>query len=323
MHKGIVAGWILDNDGHLLFSEHDIDALLQAGAQTLRFEFRLGNFARWERNLLDQYAHAIAMLEAKGIRVIGLIGNQIVPGAMQQQSHWNANAANGSNGFITAYVEAAQELAHRFPYIDLWEIWNEPNAYTVTSTPSPRLMENGTFIYPRLFATLLERTAAVLRLAHPHGATIISGGIFAHGSDPDSSGVNYLTEVYRHLPGKRLPCDGLGLHIYLDPGEVQQVITNLRHVMDTDQHKIYVTEAGRATPLAFDIRKRQAQEQAQAAFLTGTFSTCANNPAVDTVCWFCLRDNPFALSLDEKTFGMFFDNWAPKCATVDAFRALA
>jgi hypothetical protein len=298
MNKGIALEQVLSNDTRtVIFGQRDLDALRELGAQAVRLELRLGPNPAWDQALLDRYAGIVGRLQELGIAVIGLLSHQIVPGP--RQVDWNANNAEnggtGTNPFVDRYVEVATQLAQAFKGISLWEIWNEPNAWT--RHPSPTEYSGSTFIYPSIYAGLLTRAIQQIRRTRPD-AKIMSGGVFCHniGGDltPDSAGAGYLQAVASRLERATIgKLEAIGLHIYLDHSGVlnpKNLRTALQYIQRAvpgmEKGPIDITEAGwQSPPLAPEV---------QAANLQSLFQTSKDAGNVDIVCWFLIRDNPAA-----------------------------
>ena len=125
--------------------------------------------------------------EEQGLQVLGLISNESWPGEPAQWVENNAERAggDGDNGYLRALSRgAAVPLVSYFRgRIELWEVWNEPNAYTEEDGAGG--YGGGTFIYPSNFAWLLRHVYEDARAAGVHGVRFISGGLFSH----DDSGV--------------------------------------------------------------------------------------------------------------------------------------
>jgi Glycosyl hydrolase catalytic core len=311
--KGCALGWILSNDGtQVLFGQHDIGALAAAGATVVRFELRLGTRIRWDSTLIGNYTTVIDQMAVAGLQMIGLLGPRIVYGATQTQ--WNANAVetggSGWNSFLANYVSAARQLVATFPQIGAWEIWNEPNAWT--SHPSATVYTGGSFIYPSLLASTLQRVYPDVPAAVP----VINGGLLAHdnnGPNLESSGVPYLSAVYNALAGARA-FDAIGMHYYLDQGGVgldpehlQRYLNFLQKTMvEHDDARaplpVYVTECGWQQPgCPLDL---QAQNVASALHVL------RNNNFVQVAANFELRDQPAANTY----YGLYRSDWTPKPA---------
>jgi hypothetical protein len=203
-NQGLQAGWAIDDSGHVNF-EHSVVSELpfmqQAGAGVVRVNFRLGAcFKDWTStgcstadgpNALAVYDQVVnTAITTYHLKVVGLISNESWNGS---QADWTANSAevgrgNGDNRYGQAFAQnAAGVLATHFAgRVTVWEVWNEPNAWT--ENPSPGVYTGSTFVYPSNFAWLLKRSYAAIKAAAPgSGSTVVSGGLFGH--DPGGASV--------------------------------------------------------------------------------------------------------------------------------------
>jgi|GraSoiStandDraft_30_1057271.scaffolds.fasta_scaffold255566_1 Glycosyl hydrolase catalytic core len=318
MLKGCALNWVLSNDGtQILFGQKDIDALSAAGATVVRFDLRLGSRTSWDATIIANYTTVINQMLHAGLTPIVLLGPGIVYGATQTQ--WNANnvenGGSGWNNFLQQYVNTVRKLASTYTQVPLWEIWNEPNAWT--SHPSATVYTGGSFIYPSLYANVLSRVYAYF----PVNVPVISGGLLGHdlaGLNADSAGATYLAQVYGYLRGVQA-FDAIGWHCYLDQGKVldpehvQQYLNDLFKVMvENDDARsplpLYVTEFGWQQP--------GTTTDVQAENVATLLRVLRNNGYVAVACNFEDRDNPAA----SQYYGLYTNDWTPKPAR-DAFLA--
>lgn len=312
MQKGFALGWVVSGDGNTpLFGNGDVELLLQAGAQMVRFDLRLGSHATWDDTILGHYRGVVSQLKTAQIEVIGLLGAGIVAGA--QQKDWNANAAEqGSaqldNTFLANYASNASLVAASLQDVTLWELWNEPNQWNTLPDPQGAPDQpGGTYIFPSLYARLLRRTYALIKQL-PNGPTVITGGLYGHDGEPmASSGHDYLQSVLQFLhqlplAGDPLPFDAVGQHLYLNQGadaQAEQFAGYLDLIGGlAGGRPIYVTEAGwRTGPGGVTVNQ-------QAANLTTLYQTCrASDQPIASTCWFELYDNLNARP-DQQTYGL-------------------
>ncbi|MGH2387704.1 MAG: hypothetical protein ACRDIE_05820, partial [Chloroflexota bacterium] len=237
---GLDEGWAVDNSGGVLVTPAQIAATSNAGARTVRVNFRLGGAADWsDSELLAAYDTVINNYLAAGIQVQGLITNEAAQGG---QADWTANnhevsGGNGENAYITtAYVQNAVKplLAHFGDRVKLWELWNEPNAY---QSCNGAVCTGGSFIYPSNFAALLADSYAAIKDPAPvglglAGITILSGGLLGHSIGgaltSTNAGADYMKNTFTMgitigswtafaaAHGGNYPLDGIGQHLYID-----------------------------------------------------------------------------------------------------------
>ena len=255
---GADAGFVLDSNGNSLLTDELLTGLVNAGTGWLRLDFHpVGSpsLPLWGETMLGYYAVAVAQIRSRGIRIMGLFGPGFIRGS--SQSVWNANSfeetgRDGSTEFVTHWAANASLVAARFAAdVTLWELFNEPSAWTSSNNGS---YSGGTFMYPSVFARLLSATYAKIKGPPPVGAglqnlTLFSGSVFgtsAYGWDAFHSGATYISSFYGfgtacayHDPfanrsyncsgafpapwgsnASMWPLDGVGQHIYVDQGAV-------------------------------------------------------------------------------------------------------
>lgn len=196
--KGIQDGWAINDKCGVDFTEEVATHIVESGAKYVRINFRLSPlFPDWEtavevtdtgdpcnRTALSLYDEIMVTVDRvdpdRQLTIIGLLSNESWHGS---QSEWQANSAereggSGRNPYLEEFVQSADLLIDHFREdgrILIWEIWNEPNAYTGYDPETGYI--GSSFIYPSNFAWLL-------RLVYPYcadaGVQCISGGVFGH-----------------------------------------------------------------------------------------------------------------------------------------------
>ena len=188
-NQGLQDGWAIDdNEGKVLFTDAVAAKMAEAGAGWVRINFRLGGFRDWTEtdtfgySALDLYDQVVANASNNNLKVLGLLSNESWRG---DQSEWQANSAerdggNGDNEYLrNVSLNAAVILAEHFAgRVDLWEVWNEPNAYTTYSDEEGYI--GSSFIYPSNFAWLLRHVYEDVKTAEISGERFVSGGVFGH-----------------------------------------------------------------------------------------------------------------------------------------------
>jgi hypothetical protein len=125
------------------------------------------------------------------------------------------------------------------PYLPIrsWEIWNEQNIVTFSSSTRPADS-----------ATLLRDSGRVLHELDP-GARVLLGGLFGRPLQipPNTASADWLDRLYRAGNVKRF-FDGVALHPYVaDAGAMRNQILALRQVMRLHHDagtRLYMTEIG-------------------------------------------------------------------------------
>ncbi len=201
-NQGLQAGWVIDDNGSLSFPHSytsQLPIIQEAGPGWIRVNFRLGNngcYKDWTsvgctgKTAIQQYRTFIDAAiapppDGPGLKVLGLLSNESWNGGQDQ---WIVNSAErnkrgtGDNAYIDAFTtNAAVVLMGEFQgKVTVWQVWNEPNAYT--ANPAPGVYTGVTFIYPSNFAQLLQH---VYTASRGLGVTIVSGAMVSL----DSSGV--------------------------------------------------------------------------------------------------------------------------------------
>ena len=315
-------------DGHLV-------RLRALGVQVVRVELLLprrhiaaGGWHTWDETA-PLYRELVARLEAGGVRIVLLVGNQIVPQC--GQGDWNNDhlplpddAAPGVRfgAFLDAYGGALARAVGDLPAVTHWEIWNEPNAYTASHGPVPGFPAGGTFLYPQLYALVLSAAYARVKCACPE-ATVITGGLFAQNIanlQPDSAGATYLAEVLRWLDRagapEAWPFDAVGQHYYLDRGglldpyHLWQYLAYLAPLVEGKP--VWVTEAGWNTADDATVQLHQAANLA----LLFDYCSAARAPRIACLCWFTLEDQPASGDKTALYRGLYAAGLLPKPSLV-------
>ena len=228
LNQGLQAGWVIDDNGALDFPhayQRQLPLIQEAGAGWIHVNFRLGGcYTDWTtpgcngQTALQQYDTFINAARARGLKILGLLSNESWPGG---QSDWIANnaehgndpTANGDNAYLRAFsANAAVTLtAHFKGRISVWQVWNEPNAWT--ENPAPGVYAGVTFIYPSNFAWLLRHVYEDTHAADPAlGVIFVSGAVVSGDADGvarkvDGVDVRVFTE---YKPEKAAPKEKAG-----------------------------------------------------------------------------------------------------------------
>jgi hypothetical protein len=125
------------------------------------------------------------------------------------------------------------------PYLPIrsWEVWNEQNIVTFSSSTDPAR-----------YAKLLRASGRVLHEMDP-GAQVLVGGLFGRPLQipPNTASGDFLSRLYRVGDVKRF-FDGVALHPYVaDAGAMRAQIRNLRRIMRAHHDArtpLYLTEIG-------------------------------------------------------------------------------
>ncbi len=275
---GLDVGWVVSNSGQILMTPQVAQQVGATGANLARVEFRTTPFLSattcvftaaickqrqqlaWQQ-AYQAYDEVFANLAAAHVQVLGLLDYTTVSGTQAQWTADNAehNLGTGANPFTAAFAQTAEQImAHYEGKIHLWEIWNEPNAWT-QSGPNGTY-SGGTFMYPSNYAALLEATYQDAVVQHHLPVTLISGGVFGHSIgnvySAQNAGAQYLDDVFAYWKQdgvKRYPLDAVGEHLYISQGgpvttgQIQEYLNWVHTVAQSytgQDIPTYVTEIG-------------------------------------------------------------------------------
>jgi hypothetical protein len=195
-----------------------------------------------------------------------------------------------------ALAAFAGAVARRYPWIRLWEIWNEPNLRRFLKPNSPRLYVQ----------RLLNPTTAALH--HLRWGNQVAGGSTSPRRSPSGiSPVAFMRgmrsaharfDVYAHHPypvtrGERPSAFARGACRYcrgiLTLANLPLLLREVRR--DFGSKRIWLTEYGYQTSLAkrFGVSRRT-----QAAYISQAALRVKNAPRVDMLIHFLVRDDPHA-----------------------------
>jgi hypothetical protein len=241
---GLDVGWVVSDAGDVLMTPGVARQVAATGADLARVEFRTTPFqagtacffaqaavcaqareAAW-RLTFQAYDQVVSNLAAAHVQVLGLLDYTTVSGT---QADWTADNAEhglgtGANPFTEEFAATAERImAHYAGRVRLWEIWNEPNAWTRSGPDGT--YSGGTFMYPSNYAALLEAVYHDAVVVHHLRVTLISGGVFGHSIggiySPQNAGATYLAQVFaawKREGIRRAPLDGVGQHLYISQG---------------------------------------------------------------------------------------------------------
>ena len=240
-----------------------------------------------------------AIWQSAGILVDG------IPLSMSQVVGQNIQSViNYPPNHPDAFAAYAASLASRYPEIQEWEVWNEPNA-SFFWRPAVNVPA---------YTSLLKKTYQALKAANPT-AHVILGGL----SPGQSTGVkdsipaaDFLNAVYQNGGGASF--DAVAYHAYGDgPLEnwLADALRNLRSVMDSNgdvSKPVWITEMG-----CYTNGPGSVSEAWQAGYLTEARTFLAGIPYVERVYWYTLRDAS-ASTAPEMNYGLFRADGTPKLA---------
>ena len=180
-----------------------------------------------------------------------------------------------------AFATYAGNLARRYPQVQAWEVWNEPNA--------PFLWRPAANV--AAYVTLLEKTYRAVKAANPR-ATVVLGGLSPGDCASDVDAVRaaeFLNGVYQLSGGAFF--DAVGYHAYgtgKPSNWLPSALLEIRSVMDAYgnlRKPVWITEMGYYTK-----GQDAVSEQIQAEYLRDARSFFAHVPYLERVYWYTLRD---------------------------------
>lgn len=235
--------------------------------------------------------------QAAGVLVDGVPETmaQVVGADLQSEINYPPKNAD-------AFAAYAANLAGRYPQIQAWEVWNEPNT-SFFWRPA---------VDADAYTALLKKTYAAVKAANPN-AKVILGGLSPGNSAPDSIlAADFLEQVYRWGGGASF--DAVAFHAY---GEgplgdwLASELGEIRYVMDTHgdiRKRVWITEMG-----CYTDGPGSVSESWQAEYLLQARSFLAQVPYVERLYWYTLRDANNSAN-PESNYGLFRADGTPKPA---------
>ncbi|MFQ5804846.1 MAG: PKD domain-containing protein [Phycisphaerae bacterium] len=292
-------------DGSILFTDALAADIAGSGCRAVRINFRIDGNPSWTPEHLARYDTIIQTARNHDLAVLGIIAYEAVTGG---QADWNENYdTTGLNDYIVNFAQTAYMLMDRYKdEIKLFEIWNEPDCWSVPPDSNP--LEPGCFyIWPRNYANLLAETykecieQGGAEFFSANGLSLGTGGLFGHdiGGSFSASMIDYMNIVYQQedvwdafeaVAGRRYPWDYFGYHFYLNQGEavsISELAAYFDHVRFwkawfDDTTEILVTEFGWNT--------QAVSEQLQAENLRDSYDWLRTQADIITSYWYQWND---------------------------------
>ncbi len=256
-------------------------------------------------NPVPGYPAAQAIWQAAGILVDG------VPLSMSQEIGQDLQAViNYPPKDPRAFATYAANLASRYPQIQAWEVWNEPNT-SFFWRPA---------VGVEAYTNLLQKTYLAVKAVNPK-AKVILGGLSPGNSSSvaDSlAAAKFLSLIYKAGGGAFF--DAVAYHAYgtgaLDDW-LADALLGIRYVMDSNgdtAKPIWITEMG-----CYTEGPGAVTEAWQAEYLGEARAFLKNIPYIERVYWYTLRDASDSTD-PEANYGLFRADGTPKPA-VSSFSA--
>lgn len=303
-----------------LFPQYLHAVLKGSGTKLVRLHFVHGGFGDDRALFFERYDGLIRGFTKRGIRVLGLISNETVPGTPDQ---WRANSyeaagGSGANAYLDRLSDTFAFIASSWrDVVNRYEIWNEPNA-------------PATSLYPSNLSDLLAKCYAKLRWSGVADVTLTSGGIFAHnleGYTWNGSGADYLDRLYdtglnrtgqlawvrSHFGAD--PIDEVGTNLYVSQGGGMQAtdVSGVALYLDTLQkvmRKHRIPASIRVTEAGWKVTPGGLSPEDQASNLVNVASLCRQRPDVTGLMVYKLMDGP-----GDATWGLLSSpSYAPRTA---------
>jgi hypothetical protein len=247
----------------------------------------------------------LAIWQSTGILVDG------VPLSMSQEMGKNMQAViNYPPKDPDAFAAYAANLAGRYPQIQAWEVWNEPNT-SFFWRPA---------VDVEAYTNLLKKTYRAVKAANSKSMVIL-GGL----SPGDRSGTadsvtvaDFLSLIYQR--GGGVFFDAVAYHAYGEGGLedwLADALLGIRYVMDSNgdvSKPVWITEMG-----CYTNGPGSVSDNWQAEYLSEARTYLARIPYVERVYWYTLRDASISTN-PEANYGLFRADGTPKPA-VKAFSA--
>lgn len=301
---GVNAGAPIWN-GSILLDDALAADIAGAGCRAVRVNFRIDGHATWTPQHLAKYDAIIAAARARNLQVLGIIAYESLPGT---QAQWNENYnTTGLNPYVYAFAETAWLLINRYKDdVKLFEIWNEPNCWSVPPGSNP-LNAGCYYIWPRIYANILAETYKRCLVGggadffEQQGIALVTGGLFAHdiGGGVNSAMPDYMNTVYGQSDiwnafelhsGRRYPWDYFGYHFYIQQGEA---LLTSRLAAYFQNVRFWKSWYGDTTPIMvteFGWNTQAVSAALQAENLTTTYDWLRAQPDVVAAYWYQWND---------------------------------
>lgn len=281
--------------------------LVESGSKWVRMtlnwsdaEPKRGELNAW---WLAQYDSAVSIAQAAGQKIIFVVGSS--PGWASGSSNTETPPSDPAD--YAAFIHAmAARYAGR---VSAWEVWNEENTARFWST-GPSAAQ---------YAALLKAAYPAVKSADPN-ALVLFGGTSLND-------YRFIAEAY--AAGAKGSFDVMAVHPYScrAPGAVVREADGditpdsflgyrmVHSVMlaNGDEKPIWFTEVGWSSSTSGACGFGEAT---QAAYLTEAYKLAEQDPYVQVMCWYNLRNNYW--SHDENTleaqYGLLNTNFTPKPA---------
>lgn len=241
-------------------STDDAQIVSQAGVRWIRIDCNGTQFGEW-----------VKTAKAYNFSVLAILGSWMYNGSCNiTLKEWNQSVTY----YVTRYA----------PYVDAWEIWNEP-----TSTTLGWQLQID-------YTSMTQIASPIIRQNDPTAKIVLLGGMQLYTGGADGAASD--REFAENLQAKNISqyADAISVHAYPWSGNVQQNVWDSYNDSLEFYHglflgkEIWVTETGQSI--------EDAAETGQNSYLETGLPFFQGK--ADMVFWYCLRDIPD----DLKSFGL-------------------
>ncbi len=266
----------------------------------------------------NHYDEIVATAKSSGIPLIGILAYSVKWASPTDPNLVDPSSISYYPPNPSDFVNYAQTLVSRYPSIQSWEVWNEPNN-SIFWLPTPDVVA---------YTQLLQQTYTAIKTLNPEAKVILGGLTPGPPTSSDLTSVNaedFLSGVYQN--GGTPYFDLVGFHPYnhgVDPDAyLAAAMTDLHNTMlanGDSARQILVTELGWYTGTA----PGAVSELTQADYLTRAFDILYSEDFVAGFYWYHLKDHTDTPqpANPELNYGLIrWDGTARPAAS--SFRALA
>ncbi|HEY1014347.1 MAG TPA: hypothetical protein VGE07_16660 [Herpetosiphonaceae bacterium] len=239
------------NDINRAFIDAMLDNLAAAGVRWTRFEFH----ASWDGSAfgalnLAQADYFVAGARSRGIKVLALLGTDLLKGPQAQVARFDGGTVSGEipaanpdatycapdpigcgvNQYMETYIVRARQIAaHYRGRIDAYELFNEQNFYFALRDETAGAPRQQDEMNPLHVARVVTKIYRILRATDQDPTPIVLGGLHPMASrESGRTDRQYLAAIYASEPFRgykaangRWPVDGIGYHPY--PAEMARL----------------------------------------------------------------------------------------------------
>ncbi len=269
------------------------------------------SWLRYDIRLNKTYEAMLGNLSKNGFEILGILDYDTLNVSIK-----NGRCAENCNWSLEDWANVVSNAIAAYPYISIWEIWNEPQISMFDSG----LLDNGS---PYGYYEIAKTAYQIIKRHNPNATVICFGGDSLVGTDAAYAADYFIWAKYAWSYGLSNYCDAISLHAYSVPyllnystqnGSIESQYSYWISKYENLTNKpIWITETGMpsssnesyASIFNLSAEKQYAYaKQALAFFLS--------KPYVKAVFWFSLygtANPPYDLD-----YGLLYSNMTPKPA---------